>query len=132
MDKQGIRKTEEERGTAKVYAAEYLSLIRPLFRRLAESARNLTWGLERLGIDKIWQNGLYGKGIRVGYLDTGVDASNEALRGQVKAFVDIDYDGNIIQIVAHPEMQHMIVMNMGLIQQVQFVEVWQTACHPYF
>jgi subtilisin len=97
MDKQGIRKTEEERrAAAKVYAAEYLSLIRPVFKRLAESAGSLTWGLERLGIDKIWQNGLYGKGIRVGHLDTGVDASNEALRSQVKAFVDIDYDGNII------------------------------------
>src|SRR5688500_805523 len=34
MDKQGIRKTEEVRGAAKVYAAEYLSLIRPVFKRL--------------------------------------------------------------------------------------------------
>jgi subtilisin len=96
MDKQGIRKTEEQRDAARVYAAEYLSLIRPVFKRSAESAGDMTWGLERLGIDKIWQNGLYGNGIRVGHLDTGVDASNEALRGQVKAFVDIDYDGNII------------------------------------
>jgi subtilisin len=97
MDKQGIRKTEEEAAAvAKVYAAEYLSLIRPVFKRLAESTGNLTWGLERLGIDKIWQNGLYGKGVRVGQLDTGVDASHEALHGRVKGFVDIDYDGNII------------------------------------
>jgi subtilisin len=96
MDKQGIRKTEEERSAEKVYAAEYLSLIRPVFKRLAESAGNLTWGLERLGIDKIWQTGVFGKGIRVGHLDTGADASHEALRNQAKAFVDIDFDGNII------------------------------------
>jgi subtilisin len=101
MDKQGIENTLET--AAKVQGAEYLSTIRPVAKRLAMSAGNFTWGLERLGIDKLFAQGLNGNGIRVGHLDTGVEARHESLRGQIKDFVDIDLNGNEIKETRSPE-----------------------------
>ncbi len=53
----------------------------------------LPWGLQRLGIQNCWQQGLTGAGVRVGHLDTGVDGSHPALRGRVVEFVEFDSDG---------------------------------------
>lgn len=52
-----------------------------------------TWGLRRLRIPALWDEGLTGKGIRIGHLDTGVDASHPALGSVVAAFAELDHLG---------------------------------------
>ncbi|HZI70947.1 MAG TPA: S8 family serine peptidase [Nitrososphaeraceae archaeon] len=102
MDKKGINKTKDI--AASLHPAENISPIRPVAKRLAMSAGSMTWGCQRLGLDKIWSQGLTGKGVRVGHLDTGVDAKHEALRGKIKGFIDTDPNtGDIIPDPRSPE-----------------------------
>lgn len=77
-----------------VQAAEQLSLIRPVKIAAATYSGKRTWGIGKLGADKLWAEGLTGKGVRVGHLDTGVDANHPALAGRVKGFVEIDFAGD--------------------------------------
>lgn len=58
-----------------------------------ESDTDFNWGLTDLGIKKLWDKGLTGKGIKVGLLDTGVDADHPALKGKVDKFVMFEMDG---------------------------------------
>ena len=94
VDKNGLKKCQEL--AAGVHAEEFISPIRPVAKRIAMSAGDVTWGLERLGISEIWESGLKGKGVRVGHLDTGVDARHESLRGRVKNFMETELDGPIV------------------------------------
>jgi len=53
-----------------------------------------SWGLQKVGALATW--GAYGgkgKGIRVGVLDTGVDANHPDLKGKVKAWAEFDENG---------------------------------------
>jgi subtilisin family serine protease len=94
MDQSGVDNTEAA-GFA-VYASEYLSAIRPIEVKSGLANEQLTWGLKLLNIRDLWDRGIKGKGIRVGHLDSGVDATHEALRGRIKDFIETDLDGNIV------------------------------------
>ena len=54
-----------------------------------ESKSAMTWGLERLDIQQMW-NTTQGENINVAVLDTGVYSEHEALEGRVQDFVLID------------------------------------------
>ncbi len=94
MNKDGIKKTEN--ASAQIYGAESFSLIRPVSAKTAKSKGSLTWGLKKLGIDKIWKQGISGKNIKVGHLDTGVDGKHSALKGKLAGFIETDANGDII------------------------------------
>jgi subtilisin len=94
MDAEGIKKTEQ--AGARVNGTEYFSLIRPVSKKLATAAGQLTWGLKRLAADRLWSNGLNGKGVKVGHLDTGVDGKHNTLRGRLKEFIETDASGEIV------------------------------------
>jgi subtilisin len=100
-DKKGIKKMEDTAAT--IYGAEYISPIRPVAKRLAMSAGNFTWGLERLGIDELLSQGINGKGVAVGMLDTGVDPLHESLRGKIEDFIETDLSGDIVPDPRSPE-----------------------------
>lgn len=53
----------------------------------------LSWALQRVRIAECWQAGWTGAGIRVGHLDTGVDAAHPALAGRVATFAAFDHEG---------------------------------------
>jgi len=53
----------------------------------------LTWGIEFLKVPKLWAQGLSGKGIRVGHLDTGADGKHPALKTAFAAFAEFDSFG---------------------------------------
>jgi len=51
------------------------------------------WALARIGAPQLWAAGMRGQGVRIGHLDTGVDAGQPALRGKIAAFAVIDQNG---------------------------------------
>jgi subtilisin family serine protease len=80
-----------------VYAARAVGIVRPVRTTTTTLKQRLTWGLELLQIDKLWEQGLTGKGVCVGHLDTGVDESHPALKGRVAGFAEWDMLGQRIE-----------------------------------
>jgi len=79
------------------------SLIRPLpddSVALAGIPPGVSWGLNRMRIPELWDDGLTGEGVLVGHLDTGVDADHPALVGAVNVYAEFDDIGE--QIVDAP------------------------------
>ncbi|MGI8741122.1 MAG: S8 family peptidase [Bryobacteraceae bacterium] len=60
---------------------------------VSDTSFQLSWGLETLGIDRMWAQGLTGRGVKVGHLDTGVDGTHPALEGVIGSFVQFDLLG---------------------------------------
>ena len=79
-----------------VQGAPALSLIRPKGVVAATTNSSTSWGVERLGAPELWKAGFTGKGVLVGHLDTGVDATHVALKGAVKFFAEFDDVGRLV------------------------------------
>jgi len=81
-------------GVRRVYPNRPVQLSQPVASALsnpAESGSN--WALQHIGAPGLWAAGMRGQGIRIGHLDTGVDASHPELRGKVVAFAEVGPDG---------------------------------------
>jgi subtilisin family serine protease len=63
----------------------------------AAPRQRLAWGLEALRVEQLWAQGLTGLGVKVGHLDTGVDASHPALKGRVAGFAEWDLLGRRVE-----------------------------------
>ncbi|GHG04268.1 hypothetical protein GCM10017783_16060 [Deinococcus piscis] len=50
--------------------------------------------LQQIGAPQAWAAGFKGSGIRIGHLDSGIDASHPELSGKVAAFAEFDAEGN--------------------------------------
>lgn len=61
-----------------------------------EHQKKRTWGIELLEIHKLWQQGLTGKNVLIGHLDTGVDASHPDLQGKIDKFAVFDPRGQLV------------------------------------
>jgi subtilisin len=70
-----------------------LRLIRPVQAAAAKLTQTLTWGLQKLQVDALWNAHLTGAGVRVGHLDTGVDGGHPALQGAIAGFMLTDANG---------------------------------------
>lgn len=64
------------------------------------------WGLGHLRIPEIWGKGFTGRGIAVGHLDTGIDASHPDLHGKVKEFGFFDPRGQMVKCEAFDSDNH--------------------------
>lgn len=79
------------KGVDSMHAAGVLSLIRP--SKVAATSTltaKTTWGIRELKVNKLWDQGLTGKGVIVGHLDTGVDGQHPALKSAIASFVEMD------------------------------------------
>jgi hypothetical protein len=85
-----------------VSGAPPISLIRPKRKQVAKLTTSLTWGLRMLKVDRLWAQGLSGKGILVGHLDTGADGQHPALRKAIKAFAEFDDLGRQVTPLPKP------------------------------
>jgi subtilisin len=77
-----------------------LSTIDPVDVRVGRPGRaRLTWGLRKLRIPDLWEKplSLTGRGVRVGHLDTGIDASHRAFKGRQITFAEFDLEGNEVK-----------------------------------
>ena len=54
------------------------------------------WGLAHLAIPELWRQGLKGKGIRIGHLDTGIDPRHPDLRNRIAAWEAFDQFGHCL------------------------------------
>ncbi len=93
-DRRGVRGLAESVDVDAVYQGDVLSLIRPVQVAAAKPKSTVTWGLRRLGIEALWKQGLTGKGVRVGHLDTGVDGKHAALKKRIAGFREFDFNGD--------------------------------------
>ena len=94
VDASGLDAIESHPAVATVVEAPELSLIKPVIKNPAKLTVAASWGIKRLRADQLWAAGYTGKGILVGHLDTGVDASHPSLKGAVAVFAEFDLVGN--------------------------------------
>ncbi len=92
-DAGALKRIKNHRGIAAAYIAPLLQHIRPVRVAAATLSQKYTWGLKRLNIPKLWAQGLTGKGVFVGHLDTGVDGRHPALKGRIEEFAEWDFLG---------------------------------------
>ncbi|MEN3331858.1 MAG: hypothetical protein V7641_1223 [Blastocatellia bacterium] len=85
----------------KVTAAPQPRLIRPVRVAAARLQTQITWGIKFLDVPKLWAQGLTGKGVRVGHLDTGADGKHPALKKAIFSFAEFDSFG--VQISPAPK-----------------------------
>lgn len=94
VDSSGLKAVESHTNVKDVVKAPELSLIRPVAARPAKLTAAASWGIGRLRADRLWDAGYTGKGVIVGHLDTGVDASHPALKGAIAKFAEFDMRGD--------------------------------------
>lgn len=92
-DPSALKRIKAHPKIAAAYPAPLLQYIRPVRVAAAKLSGKYTWGLTRLGIPKLWKEGLTGKGVLVGHLDTGVDGKHPALKGRIAEFAEWDFLG---------------------------------------
>jgi subtilisin len=78
-----------------ISGAPPLRPIRARDSRAAKLIEPVTWGLSRMGVEALWKQGLTGKGVRVGHMDTGVDGKHPALKKAIGAFAFFDAAGDL-------------------------------------
>jgi subtilisin len=96
VDRAGLSELRKERNVDQIVPAPQLRLIRPVAKAATESQPGYSWGLRSLQIDHLHTDGLTGKDVLIGHLDTGVDASHPALEGAVQFFAEFDSMGNYV------------------------------------
>jgi subtilisin len=93
VTRQGLAGLRADARVASVNATQQPSLIKPVNIAAAKLTTKTTWGIEFLQVPTLWKQGLTGKGIRVGHLDTGADGKHPALKTAIVSFAEFDSFG---------------------------------------
>lgn len=56
----------------------------------AAAAPGEAWHLAKIGAPQAWAAGFKGQGVRIGHLDSGVDARHPQLDGRIQAFMEFN------------------------------------------
>jgi subtilisin len=90
-DQDGLAALAQDENVGEIIAAPAFTLIAPEESAALEGAPvGRSWAIGRMKIDALWDQGLFGDGVLIGHLDTGVDASHPALAGKIDAFAYFD------------------------------------------
>ncbi|HEX7708160.1 MAG TPA: S8 family serine peptidase [Thermoanaerobaculia bacterium] len=95
VDRAGLVALEGDPQVDQVTGAPQISPIWPENIAAAKAPKDLTWGLRRLNVERVWTEGFTGKGVRVGHLDTGIDGKHATLSKAVKKFAEFDLFGKL-------------------------------------
>jgi subtilisin len=91
VDRAGFQRLRaDKQHVANVVAAPQLSMIRPTRAAAAKLTTKHTWGIEALGVPKLWDQGFKGDGILVGHCDTGIDGAHAALKDAIASYAVFD------------------------------------------
>jgi subtilisin family serine protease len=97
VDREGLAALRADKANVdKVSGTPPLRLIRPREVTAASLTSTYTWGLKTLEIKDLWDQGLSGKDVIVGHLDTGVDGGHPALKNALFDFTEFDELGKEI------------------------------------
>lgn len=81
VDREGLTALRSKDDVEKVSGTPPLRLIRPYGAPAAASlVQDRTWGIEALGVKDLWDQGLRGKNLLIGHLDTGLDGSHATFK----------------------------------------------------
>jgi subtilisin family serine protease len=98
VNQTGLKALKTDKAVKSIQSVPPMRPIRPTkvkhVEAMPDEAFQLSWGLSTLGIDKLWAQGLTGRGMRIGHLDTGVNGKHPALEGAVNAFQEFDLLGH--------------------------------------
>jgi subtilisin len=100
VTREGLAALRADPSVERVDSAPQIALIHPRKVLAASLTSRYTWGIHTLGVKKLWDQGLTGKGVRVGHLDTGVDGGHAALKAAVPYFAEFDEFGR--QVLPDP------------------------------
>jgi subtilisin family serine protease len=89
----GLNSLREDERVDSVTGTPQFSLIKPTLVADAALSKKVTWGIEALGVPRLWKEGLSGKGVRVAHLDTGADGKHLSLKKAIAAFAEFDFMG---------------------------------------
>jgi subtilisin len=107
VNRHSLASLRAEPAVVDIVPAPQLRLIRPVLEAAATAAPGYPWGLRSLEIDQLHGEGLSGKGVLIGHLDTGVDATHPALEGAVRTYAEFDSLGvQIPSAVARDSAEH--------------------------
>lgn len=103
VDRRGYAALRADRDRVdRVLSAPVLSLIRPRNVAAAALRTRVTWGIRFLAVPALWADGITGKGVLVGHLDTGADGRHPSLRGAITAFTEFDAFGREVHPPPRP------------------------------
>jgi subtilisin len=103
IDDTGLKRLRADKEhVASVGAAPQLSIIRPTRVAAAKLTRAFTWGINALGVRKLWSEGFTGDGILIGHCDTGVDGSHVALKDAIAKYAVFDDLGRQLRTPPKP------------------------------
>jgi subtilisin family serine protease len=74
-----------------------LALVHPTRIASATPKDGTAWGLSRMRIPYLWEQGLDGMGVKIGHLDTGADGTHPMLQGAFDAFWESNYIGRPVE-----------------------------------
>jgi subtilisin family serine protease len=108
VDRDGLAALKAHEDVDRVSGTPQIRLIKPVVRAAATLPDSMTWGIKFLEIKKLWDQGLTGKGVIVGHLDTGVDGDHTALKNALADFTEFDLLGKEVtpKPKAHDSDEH--------------------------
>jgi subtilisin family serine protease len=97
VTREGLEAMRKHKAVRSVTESNSLRMIRPV-PYVAQSSQDVpdkgpTWGIKALKVDALWAQGLSGKGVLVGHLDTGVDGAHPMLEGAIEKATVFDLIG---------------------------------------
>lgn len=97
VTRDGLEAMRKHHAVRSVTESNSLRMIRPV-PYLTQSAQDTpgkgpTWGIKALKIEALWSQGLTGKGVLVGHLDTGIDGAHPMLEGAIEKATMFDLAG---------------------------------------
>lgn len=110
VDEAGLNAlAKDDKAVTKISPVSDAELIKPQLSTAlaAEQPQGMSWGIERLGILQLWENGIDGTNVTIGHVDTGVDATHPALADAIDGFAEFDRAGEqVINAVASDSGRH--------------------------